>query len=125
LQRHIDGLATGHAGSRRFDQPAVFRDDGALAVHRIAQRINDPSKHRLADGDAQQLAGGADLVALLDFGVLAEDDDADGILFKVEGLAANAGAGELDHFASHDAAQAVDARDAVADFQDPADFAGL
>ena len=32
---------------------------------------------------------------------------------------------ELDHFAGHDAGQAVDAGDAVADFQHPADLAGL
>ena len=35
------------------------------------------------------------------------------------------GAGELDHFAGHDAGEAVDAGDAVADFEDPADFARL
>ena len=35
----------------------------------------------------------------------------------------HAGAGELDHFAGHDAGQAVDAGDAVADFEHAADFA--
>ena len=34
-------------------------------------------------------------------------------------------AGELDHFAGHDAREAVDAGDAVADFQHAADFADV
>ena len=34
-------------------------------------------------------------------------------------------AGELDHFAGHHARQAVDAGDAVADFQHAADFADV
>ena len=37
----------------------------------------------------------------------------------------DAGARELDHLAGHDAGQAVDAGDAVADLQHPADLAGL
>ena len=63
-------------------------DDRALAVERIAQRIDDAADHRLADRHLQQLAGGADLVALGDLEVVAEDDDADGVLFEVEGQAA-------------------------------------
>ena len=46
------------------------------------------------------------------------------VLFQVEGQADDA-AGELDHFAGHDAGQAVDAGDAVADFQHAADFADV
>ncbi len=65
----------------------------------------------------------ADLVALGDLEVVAEDDDADRVLFEVEGQAAHAGAGELDHLAGHDAGQAVDAGDAVADLEHPADLA--
>ena len=66
-----------------------------------------------------------DLVAFGDLEVVAEDDDADRVLFEVEGQAAHAGAGELDHLAGHDAGQAVDAGDAVADFEDAAHFADV
>ena len=56
--------------------------------------------------------------------VVAQDDDADRVLFEVEGQAVDA-AGELDHFAGHDAGQAVDARDAVADLEHAPDLADV
>jgi hypothetical protein len=65
------------------------------------------------------LSGAAHLVAFGDLEVVAEDDDADGVLFEVERLAVDRpplrGGGELDHLAGHDAGQPVDAGDAVAD----------
>ena len=65
-----------------------------------------------------------DLVAFVDREVVAENDDADGVLFEVEGQAVDA-AGKLDHFAGHDARQAVDARDAVAHLDHAADLADV
>ncbi len=65
-----------------------------------------------------------DLVAFGDLQVVAEDDHADRVLFEVEGQADDA-VGELDHFAGHDAGQAVDAGDAVADLEHAADFADV
>ena len=56
--------------------------------------------------------------------VVAEDDHADRVLFQVEGQPDDA-VGKLDHFAGHHARQAVDARNAVADFQDASDFADV
>ncbi len=46
------------------------------------------------------------------------------VLFEVERQAADA-AGELDHLAGHDARQAVDAGDAVADLEHAADLADV
>ena len=102
----------------------VGGDDRAFAVERVAQRIDDAADERVADRDRQQLAGRPDFVPFCDLQVVAEDDDADGVLFQVEALARDA-AGELDHFAGHGRRQAVDARDAVADFDHATDFAGL
>ena len=42
---------------------------------------------------------------------------------RLKAMAAHAGADELDHFAGHDAGQAVDAGDAVAHFEHPAHLA--
>ena len=56
--------------------------------------------------------------------VIAEDDDADRVLFEVERQADRA-VGELDHLLGHDAGEAVDAGDAVADFQHAADVADV
>ena len=55
------------------------------------------------------------------FEVFAEDDGADGVFFEVEDLAHGAVL-EFEQLAGHGVAQAVDAGDAVADFDDGADF---
>ena len=72
-------------------------------------------------GHPEQLAGPAHLVALLDAEVVAEDDDADRALFQVEDLAEGAVL-ELEQLAGHGVRQAVDAGDAVADLEHPADL---
>src|SRR4029078_7326298 len=56
--------------------------------------------------------------------VVAEDDDADGVFFEVERQADRA-VRELDHLLGHDAREAVDAGDAVAEFEHAADFADI
>src|SRR5262249_36784049 len=100
-------------------------DDRALAVERPAERIDDAADHGVADGNLEEGAGGADLVPFDDLDVLAEDDDDDGVFFKVEDLAERLGAGELDHLAGHGGGEGVDARDAVAHLEDPADLARI
>ena len=101
-----------------------LRDDRALAVERIAERIDHAAEQLVAHRHAEQPAGAADFVAFVDLQVVAEDDDADGVLFEVERQADRA-VGELDHLAGHHARQAVDAGDAVADFQHAADLADV
>ena len=76
-------------------------------------------------GTREQFAGRADFVPSAIFEVVAEDDDADRVLFEVEGEALDVGLGELDHFAGHDVGEAVAAGDAVADLEHLADFARL
>ncbi len=111
-------------GAMNLDRPPLGGDDRALAVERIAQRIEHAADHRVADRHGQQLAGALDLVPFLDRQVVAENDHADGVLFQVERQADDA-AGELDHLAGHDARQAVDAGDAVAHLQHAADLADV
>ena len=62
---------------------------GPLPSSGLPERIDDPADQGVADRHAQQAAGGRDLVALGDFQVLAEDDDADRIFFEVERQAAD------------------------------------
>ena len=80
--------------------------------------------HAFAHRHAQQPAGAFDFVPFLDRQVVAQDDHADRAFFEVEGQPDGA-VGKLDHFAGHHARQAVDARDAVAHFQHPSDFADV
>ncbi len=111
-------------GALNSTGPAFGSDDRALAVERVAQRIDDAADDGVAYGHAQQPAGALDLVPLLDREEVAENDHAHGVLFQVEGQPGDA-AGELDHFAGHHARQAVDARNAVAHLENTSDFADV
>ena len=95
--------------------------DRALAVDRVAERVDDAAEQALADRNVHDGAGALDGVAFLDVAVVAEDHDADIVGFEVQRHAADA-AGELDHLAGLDIVEAVDAGDAVADGQHLADF---
>ena len=93
-------------------------------IHRLAERINDAPDDGVADGNFEQAAGGADGVAFLDEQVVAEDDSSDAVFFEIEDLAHDS-VFELQEFAGHRVAKAVNARDAVADLDDRADFVDL
>ena len=120
----VHRLPPGHAGGVGLDRPPLGGDQRRAAVQRIAQRIEHAAQHGIAHGHAEQAAGAAHLVALVDLQVVAQDDDAHRILFEVEGQAVHL-AGELDHLAGHDVRQAVDAGDAVAYFDHATDLADV
>src|SRR5690606_14177971 len=109
----VDAAAFGGAGDR------------ALAVDRLAQRVDDATEQRLADRHVDDFAKAADLVALGDLGVGAEDHRADVVALEVQGHALHPGLGELDHLAGLDLVQTVDAGDAVADGQHLADVGNV
>jgi len=105
----------------------LFNPDGLLAidpsgvadflgVERLAKRIDDSADEGVSHRHPQQLAGGRDRVPLVDGRVIAEDHHADRRLLQVERHPLDA-ALERDHLAGHDAGQAVDARNAVADLK--------
>ena len=120
----LTGCRLGDAGGDEFDRPAFGGDDRAFAVERIAQRIDHAAEHASPTGTLSSRPVLRTSSPSSIFEVVAEDDDADGVLFQVEGQADDA-VGELDHFAGHDARQAVDAGDAVADFEHAADLADV
>ena len=108
-------------GRLHVDAAALFELDRALAVDRLAQRVDDAAQQALAHRHVHDLAEAADFVAFLDLGVGPEDHDADVVALKVQGHALNPGVGELHHLAGLDLVEAVDAGDAVADRQHLAD----
>ena len=105
-----------HSSGRR-----LLRVDRALAVERVAERVDDAAEQRLADRDGRDLAGAAHRVALLDLVPLAEQRDADVVLLEVEREADDAVV-ELEHLERDAVLEPVDARDAVAELEHGADL---
>ena len=95
-----------------------------LAVDRLAERVDDPAEHAVADGHREDAAGRLDGLALFDLVDVAEHDGTDRVLVEVEGEADGAVL-ELEELVHAGVGQAADAGDAVADFGDAADGAGL
>ena len=102
-----------------LDRAVALRDDVALAVDGVSERIDDASEQRFADGDRRDASRAPDLLPLFDRGVGAEDDDADVILFEVERDALQA-VFEFDELRLLHGFEAVYARDARADLDDGA-----
>ena len=105
LQRGIDVLAEDHARGDALDGRRLVGLDRALAVDRLAERVDHAADQRVADRHRGDAAGRADLVAFFDVGVLAQDDDADRVLFEVEGEPSDAVLRELDQLARHHVAR--------------------
>ena len=117
----MTGLRSTTPGARRSISLNCFDGDRALAVDRLAERVDHAADHLLADRHRDDAAGALDRVAFLDLGVLAEQHRADALLLEVQRDAEHA-VRELEHLAGHRALDAVHARDAVADRHDGADF---
>ena len=124
LNRRVDRLAHDDAGGDALDRAGLRRLDLALAVERLAERVHHPADQRVADRHLHDAAGGLDLVALLERGVVAQDQDADGLLLEVEGHAHDP-VRELEQLLGERAGEAVDLGDAVAHLDDGADAADV
>src|SRR3981081_3974217 len=117
-------FARNDAGRLDVDAGALLGLDRALAVDRIAERVDHPAEQALADRHVHDRAGALDGLAFLDLAVVAEDHDADIVGLEIERHPAHAVL-ELDHLAGLHVVEAVDAGDAVADRQHLADFRNL
>ena len=95
--------------------------DVALAVERVAERVDDAAQQALADGDLEQLAGALDRVALDDLLPVAEEHGADVVGLERQREAGDV-VGQLEHLERIAVLEAVDARDAVGDREDGADL---
>src|SRR3984957_7374656 len=122
--RFVHGFARNDAGRLDVDAGALGGIDRALAVDRIAERVDDAAEQLLADGHVDDGAGALDRLAFLDVALRAENHDADIVALEIERHAAHAIL-EFDHLAGLDIVEAIGARDAVADRQHLADFGHL
>src|SRR5712671_3606482 len=122
--RLVHRLARNDAGRLDVDAGALLGLDRALAVDRVAERVDHAAEQALADRHVDDRAGALDGLAFLDLAVGTEDHDADIVGLQVERHAAGAVL-ELDHLAGLDIVEAVDAGNAVADGQHLSDFGNL
>src|SRR6185437_9385181 len=126
LQRFFHRLADDDAWRLRFDFTRGLRVDVPHAVDRPAQGVDDAANERGTDRDLEHARGAADFVALLELEVVTENDGADVVLFEVQrergDLIPGLRGRDLEHLAGHGFLEAVDARDAVFDFEDGPDF---
>src|SRR5271170_3790745 len=121
LDGFAHGLAIDHARSEAFERIALRRLNGTFIVNGIAERVHHAADQAIAHRHGHDFSGALDGVAFLDFGVIAEQHGANLIFFEVQRDAENV-MREFDHFAGHALIKAVDARDAVANGDDSADF---
>src|SRR6185437_9463921 len=108
LYRLMHRAAWNDAGRLDLDAGALHVLERALAVDRVAERIDHAPEQPLADRHVDDRAGALHRVALADAAVVAEDDDADIVGLEVERHALDA-VRELDHLAGLHLVQAVDA----------------
>ena len=87
LQRLFDRLALDDARRLDLDAAVLECDEGALAVDRVAERVDDSPEQPVADRDREDAAGGPDDLALVELVDGAEHDGSDRLLVEVEGEA--------------------------------------
>src|SRR2546423_1802162 len=81
---HSPRAAPANGASEFLDRVGDVIPHRSLAVYRFSQRVHNAPQQALAHGHLQQLPRGADLVALLELGVVAQNDYADFGLFEVQ-----------------------------------------
>ncbi len=108
-------------GASRSIGDDLLRDDRALAVDRLAERVDHAAEQLVADRHRDDAAGALHEIAFFDLLELAEEHRADALFFEVQRDAEHA-VRELEHLARHRVVDAVHARDAVADRDDAADL---
>ena len=124
LQWLVHRFATHDSGCLHFDSAHDCTNDFTLAVDWHTERIDDSTKHGVANRHRQNAARGFDGLLFFDAVGITQYDDANGVFVQVEGQA-HAAVFELKQFVYRAIGQATDAGDAVANFCHATNGAGL
>ena len=117
LHRNRHRTARNHAGGRALNRPGLGGVDFTAAVDGIAEGVDHAADHLLAHRDFDDASAAADLIALLQAGIVAQQHDADVVLLQVHHHAAQIPV-EFNQLARHGIRHAGDAADAVGDADD-------
>ena len=121
LHRLLDRTPVDDTRREALDLAELLGGNRALAVDRLAERIDDASHQLFADRHRDDPVRPLDGVAFLDFLVVAQQHGADAFLFEVQGNAVHA-VRKLEHLPGHRLFHAVHAGDAVAHRHDRANL---
>src|SRR5579871_1763682 len=114
LQRLFHRAAIHDARRDGFNRQVLRRRDGALAVNRLAERVDHAPDHGLSNRNRHDFAGAPHFVAFADLLVFAEQYDADLVLFEIEGDPGYV-VRELNHLAGHYVLESINTGDTVPD----------
>src|SRR5262249_32932641 len=104
-----------------LDRARLLGRDRSFAVDGLAQGVDDPPDQGLPDGHLRDAAGALDDVALADQAIVTEEHGADVVLFEAQDHADDV-VREVQQLPRHRLLEAVDAGDAVAHLDHPADL---
>ena len=119
-ERLAHALTLDDAGSDLLNGIEGLGLDGALTVNGLTERINNAPEEFLADGDFEKTARSLDLIPLGNGGVVTEHNSSDFSLLKVQSDTEDT-TWKLKHLVEHDATEAFDAGDTIADLADGSD----
>ena len=119
--RLLDRLALDDARGLVLGGARLGRADLALAVERIAERIDDAPEQLVAHRDLEQAPGALDRVAFGDLLPVAEQHRADVVGLEVERQAGHV-VGQIEHLERHAVLEPVDTADAVGHRQHGSDL---
>jgi hypothetical protein len=117
-------LAVDDTGGEAFDGVELVGDDGTFAVNGLAKGIDDAADHGFADWHGHDASGAFNFIAFAEVLVFAEEHCANLIFFQVHGDAGNP-MRELNELTGHDAFEAVDAGDTIAQRDDRTSFGNV
>ncbi|MNS56143.1 hypothetical protein D3C72_889950 [compost metagenome] len=109
-----NGFTGDHAWGDFFNRGRQFGFDGAFAVDRLAQRVDNAAEQLRTDWHFQNAAGALHRVAFGDVLVGTQNHGTDGVAFQIHCQAKRV-AWEFQHLALHHVRQTVDAADTVGD----------
>src|SRR5208337_1764912 len=117
--RLANWLAVDYARSNALQCDELVGGDRSFVVDGLAERVDHAADHGVAHRHAHDVPGALDLVAFLDFGVLAEQHHAYLVFLQVHGETGYA-VRELQQLAGHNLVESINARDAIAQRDDRA-----